>query len=228
MDTLIPSTSLFLGIIPALILLLIGVKGFEKLLKQKNIFLAFIVGLIIGFITAVVEIYTGDLPIYLIVIFPIFEELFKTIILNIRRLQEKPETVLYGLTLGLGIGAVATSAAILRGTLNAGDYLGLGLTVIGSCGLIMLQGATGVIIGYGVYRGNVPRYATFAIVLHMIFMTGLFFVQVLSGIAVVVTVYLFIAGLLLYGYATRVIMPKLTVEGQRRKRTQKEIEIKNK
>ena len=228
MDNFIPSASLFLGIIPALILLLISVKGYEKSLKQKNIFLVFIVGLIVGFVTVVVEIYSGDIPIYIILIFPIFEELFKTIILNIRRFQEKPETVIYGLTLGLGVGAVATSASILRGTLQAGDYLGLGLIVVGSCGFIMLQGATGVIIGYGVYKGKVPRYVTFAIVLHIIFIMGLFFVQVLSLQVVIITTYLFIAGLIFYWYATKKIMPMLIIESQRRKRTQKEIEIKNK
>ncbi len=228
MATLIPSASLFLGIIPALVLLLISVKGFEKTLKQKNIFLTFIVGLIVGFITVAVEIYTGDIPIYLIVLYPVFEELFKTIILNIRRLQEKPETVIYGLTLGLGVGAVATSASVLRGTLNAGDYLGLGLIVVGSCGFIMLQGSTGVLIGYGIYRGKTPRFVTFAIFLHMIYMVGLFFMQVFSSEAAAITVYLFVGGLLLYWYATRRVIPKLTVEGQRRKRTIKEIEIKNK
>jgi hypothetical protein len=227
MDSFIPSTSLFLGIIPALILLFISIKGYEKSLKQKNIFLSFIVGIIIGIITVGVEIYTGDLPIYIIVIFPIFEELFKTIILNIRRLQEKPETILYGLTLGLGVGSVATSASVLRGTFQAGDYLGLGLVVFGSCGIIMLQGSTGVIIGYGVYKGKVTQYVTFAIVLHIIFIMGLFFVQLLS-IEVAVVLYLFIVGLILYWYATKKIMPQILAESQRRKRTQKEIEIKNK
>jgi hypothetical protein len=226
MDNYIPSTSLFLGIIPALILLFISIKGYEKSLKHKTIFLSFIVGIIIGFIITVIEIYTGDIPIYIIVIFPVFEELFKTIILNIGRLQEKPETVFYGLTLGLGLGSVATSASILRGTLQAGDYLGLGLVVFGSCGIIMLQGATGVLIGFGVYKGKVAQYVAIAVVLHIAFITGLFFVQVLR-ISVVVVTYLFIAGLIIYWYATKKIMPQILREGQRRKRTQKGIEIKN-
>jgi len=226
MANFIPATSLFLGIIPALILLFISVKGYEKTIKQKNIFLAFIVGIIIGFIIVVVEIYYRTLPlIYFIVVFPIFEELFKTIILNIRRLQEKPDTVFYGLTLGLGIGSVATSASILQGTLPAGDYLGLALVVIGSCGVIMLQGSTGIIIGYGVFRSKVSQYVLFAIVLHMIFMTGLYTTQIFfQGTAAVA--YLFIAGLLLYWYSTKKIMVQILVESQRRKRTQKEIDIK--
>jgi hypothetical protein len=226
MDSFIPSTSLFLGIIPALILLFISIEGYEKSLKHKNIFLAFIGGIILGFITVVIEIYTGDIPIYIIVVFPIFEELFKTIVLNIGRLQEKPETVLYGLTLGLGFGSVATSATILRGTFQAGDYLSLALVVVGSCGIILLQGATGVLIGFGVYKGKVAQYVTVAIVLHILLFAGLFFVQILSTTMVIVA-YLFTVGLILYWYATKKIMIQIRLEGQRRKRTHKEIEIKN-
>jgi hypothetical protein len=227
MANYIPSTSLFLGIIPALILLFISIKGYEKTTKHKNIFLAFIGGIIIGFIATILEIYTGDVPIYIIVLFPVFEELFKTIILNIGRLQEKPETVIYGLTLGLGMGAVATSASILRGTLQAGDYLGLGLVVLGSCGIIMLQGGTGVLIGFGVYKGKLTHYVTLAVVLHIMCFAGLFVVQVsLNNITVIVT-YLLIVGLIIYWFATMKIMPRLLTESQRRKRTQKEIEIKN-
>jgi hypothetical protein len=225
MDSFIPSTSLFLGIIPALILLFISIKGYEQSLKHKNIFLAFIGGIVIGFITIVIEIYTGDLPIYIIVVFPLFEELFKTIILNIGRLQEKPETVIYGLVLGLGFGSVATSASVLRGTFPAGDYLSLGLVVFGSFGIIMLQAATGLMIGYGVYKGKVAQYVTVAIILHIVLIAGLFIIQITS-VSVVIVTYLFIAGLVIYWYATKRIMPQILLEGQRRKRTQKEIEIK--
>jgi hypothetical protein len=227
MDSFIPSASLFLGIIPALILLFISVRGYEASLKHKNIFLAFIAGIIVGFIAIVVEIYTGNVPIYIIVIFPIFEELFKTIFLNIGRLQEKPETVIYGLTLGLGFGSVATSASILRGTIPAGDYLGLGLVVFGSCGTIMLQAATGVIIGYGVYKRKVATYVMMAIILHIALIAGLFVTQILSNGVIVVT-YLFFGGLLIYWYATQKVMPQIILESQRRKRTQKEIDIKSK
>jgi hypothetical protein len=226
MDGVIPSTSLFLGIIPALIFLYISIKGHEDYLKHKNIYLAFIGGIIAGFIAAVLEIYTGDVPIYFIVAFPIFEQLFKTIILNLRRLQEKKETVIYGLTLGLGFGSVATSASIIRGTFQAGDYLTLGLVIGGSCGIIMLQGATGALIGYGVFRRKLSIYLTFAVILQILVNSGLFIVQVLP-VGYVVT-YLFITGLILYWYAIKKILPKILVEGQRRKRTHKEADIKSK
>jgi RsiW-degrading membrane proteinase PrsW (M82 family) len=224
MDNFIPSASLFLGIIPALLFLLISVRGYEGFLKQKNIFLAFIGGIIIGFVAAVLEIYTGDVPIYIILAFPVFEQLFKTIILNIGRLQEKRETVIYGLTLGLGFGAVSTSASIIRGTIKAGDYLSLGLVIFGSFGIIMLQGATGVLIGFGVYKKELMKWVIFAILLQIIFNTGVIIIQRFS-IYIIVT-YLFVFGVIIYWYATKKIMPRILLESQRRKRTQKDIGIK--
>lgn len=224
----IPSTALFLGIIPALVLLYISIKGHEDYLTHKYIYLAFIGGIIIGFIAAVIEIYAGAVPaLYVIVVFPVFEQLFKTIILNLRRLHEKKETVIYGLTLGLGFGSVATAAALIRGTLSAHDYLGLALVVFGSIGLIMLHGATGLFIGFGVFRGKLTRFVTLAIVLHILLYTGLFFIQTTNNTYVIVS-YLFIGGLLYFWYATRKILPQVIVESQRRKRTQKEIDIKTK
>lgn len=222
MNGFIPSTALFLGIIPALILLFLSTKGHEGYIKHKTIYLAFIGGIIAGFIAAVIEIYTGDIPIYIIVVFPIFEQLFKTMILNLRRLQEKQETVIYGLTLGLGFGSVATSASIIRGTFQAGDYLTLGLVVFGSCGIIMLQGATGALIGYGVFKGKLAKYVTTAVIIHMVLNAGLFIVPINF-----VVYYLFILGLIVYWYTIKKILSRILVESQRRKRTQKEIKIKS-
>jgi len=225
MSSFIPSASLFLGIVPALIFLLISVRGYEGFLKQKNIFLAFIGGIIIGFAATVLEIYTGDLPIYIILAYPVFEQLFKTIILNIGRLQEKRETVIYGLTLGLGFGSVSTSASIMRGTISAGDYLSLGLVIFGSLGIIMLQGATGVLIGYGVYKKELTKWVIAAILLQISYNIGIVIVQGLS--IYIVVIYLFVFGLIIYWYGTRKIMPRILLESQRRKRTQKEIELKS-
>lgn len=225
MSSVVPAASLFLGIIPALIFLYIGVRGYEGFLKQKNIFLAFIGGIIIGFVAVAVEIYTGEYPVFIILLYPVFEQLFKTIILNIGRLQEKRETVIYGLTLGLGFGSVSTLASIIMGSLSTSDYLALGLTIFGSFGIIMLQGATGVLIGFGVYKKELIRWVVIAILLQMSFNLGIVLVEELS-IYVVVT-YLFVYGLIIYWYSTRKIMPKILVESQRRKRTQKEIEIKS-
>jgi len=226
MSSYIPAASLFLGIIPALILLYITIGGYEGHAKQKNIFVSFIVGIIIGFAAAVIELVTKNgAGLIVIILYPLIEQLFKTVILNARRLQEKQATVVYGLVLGLGFGAISTPVSIIMANIQGNDLLLLGLVLIGSFGIIMLQGATGVMIGYGVYTTKLPKYVLFAVVVEIPMIIGIN-VQGLPQIGVVLFVFAY--GLFLYWYATRRIMSRLLSEGLRRKRTNKDIGIKSK
>lgn len=226
MNSFIPQTSLFIGIIPALIVLYIALKGYEGKFKDKIIFLTFIVGIIIGFISAVVELFSREIPlIFYIIFFPVLEQLSKTIILNIGRFQEKQETTIYGLSLGLGFGSVFTPAAIIMGNFQEIN-LALISAVIGSIGIILFHAATGAIVGYGVYTHKLSTYLTVAIFLQLpitsvIALTNLFNVSYIQ-------IGLVIYGIVVYWYATKKIMPRILVESQRRKRTQKEIDIKRK
>ena len=227
MNTFIPQTSLFIGIIPALIILYIGLKGYEGHFKDKLIFLTFIVGIIIGFISAVIELFTTSgigLIIY-IILFPVLEQLSKTIVLNLGRFQEKQETTIYGLSLGLGFGSVFTPAAIIMGNFQEINVAFIA-AIIGSFGIILFHAATGAIIGYGVYSHKLTTYLTFAILLQipittLIGVTNLF---TISYLQISIVIY----GIIVYWYATKKIMPRILQESQRRKRTQKETDIKSK
>ena len=227
MNNFIPQTSLFIGIIPALIILYIGLKGYEGHFKDKLIFLTFIVGIIIGFISAVIELFTTreiGLIIY-IILFPVLEQLSKTIVLNLGRFQEKQETTIYGLSLGLGFGSVFTPAAIIMGNFQEINFAFIA-AIIGSFGIILFHAATGAIIGYGVYSHKLSTYLTFAILLQIpittvIGVTNLFTISYLQ-------ISLVIYGIIVYWYATKKIMPRILQESQRRKRTKKEIDIKGK
>jgi len=226
MNYFIPQTSLFIGIIPALIILYIGLKGYEGHFKDKLIFLTFIVGIIIGFISAVIELFTRDVGLIIyIVLFPILEQLSKTIVLNLGRFQEKQETTIYGLSLGLGFGSVFTPAAIIMGNFQEINFAFIA-AIIGSFGIILFHAATGAIIGYGVYSHKLSTYLTFAILLQIpittvIGVTNLFTISYLQ-------ISLVIYGIIVYWYATKKIMPRILQESQRRKRTKKEIDIKGK
>jgi len=227
MNNFIPQTSLFIGIIPALIILYIGLKGYEGHFKDKLIFLTFIVGIIIGFISAVIELFTTreiGLIIY-IILFPVLEQLSKTIVLNLGRFQEKQETTIYGLSLGLGFGSVFTPAAIIMGNFQEINFAFIA-AIIGSFGIILFHAATGAIIGYGVYSHKLSTYLTFAILLQIpittvIGVTNLFSISYLQ-------ISLVVYGIIVYWYATKKIMPRILEESQRRKRTKKEIDIKGK
>ena len=89
----IPQTSLFLGIIPALVLLYISLKGYEGHYKDKTIFLTFVVGIILGVIAAFAQSLTFAGVIIYIILLAFFDQLLKTIVLNLRRLQGKRETM---------------------------------------------------------------------------------------------------------------------------------------
>ena len=227
MNNFIPQTSLFIGIIPALIILYIGLKGYEGHFKDKLIFLTFIVGIIIGFISAVIELFTtrGIGLIIYIILFPVLEQLSKTIVLNLGRFQEKQETTIYGLSLGLGFGSVFTPAAIIMGNFQEINVAFIA-AIIGSFGIILFHAATGAIIGYGVYSHKLSTYLAFAILLQipittLIGVTNLF---TISYLQISIVIY----GIIVYWYATKKIMPRILQESQRRKRTQKEIDIKSK
>jgi len=226
MNNFIPQTSLFIGIIPALIILYIGLKGYEGHFKDKLIFLTFIVGIIIGFISAVIELFTRDVGLIIyIILFPVLEQLSKTIVLNLGRFQEKQETTIYGLSLGLGFGSVFTPAAIIMGNFQEIN-LAFIAAIVGSFGIILFHAATGAIIGYGVYSHKLSAYLIFAILLQIpittvIGVTNFFSISYLQ-------ISLVIYGIIVYWYATKKIMPRILEESQRRKRTQKEIDIKRK
>jgi len=224
MNNFIPQTSLFIGIIPALIILYIGLKDYEGHFKDKLIFLTFIVGIIIGFISAVIEIFARDVGLIIyIILFPILEQLSKTIVLNLGRFQEKQETTIYGFSLGLGFGSVFTPAAIILGNFQEINIAFIG-AIVGSFGLILFHAATGAIIGYGVYSHKLSTYLTFAILLQIpitavIGVTNLFSIGYLQ-------ISLVVYGIIVYWYAIKKIMPRILEESQRRKRTQKETNIK--
>jgi hypothetical protein len=226
MSSVIPQTSLFIGIIPALIILYLGLKGYEGRFKDKIIFLTFIVGIIIGFVSAVIELITPGIGLIVyIVLFPVLEQLFKTIVLNIGRFQEKQETTIYGLSLGLGFGSVFTPAAIIMGNFQEIN-LSFIAAIIGSLGIILFHAATGVLIGYGVYAHRLSTYLTTAILLGIVITTviGVTNLFKVSYLQIILVIY----GILVYWYATKKVMPRILEESQRRKRTQKEIDIKSK
>jgi len=223
MNSFIVQTSLFIGIIPALVLLYIGLKGYDGYFKDKLIFLTFIVGIIIGTITVAIEYFTRTVGVFYILLFPILEQLFKTIVLNLGRFQEKQETTIYGLSLGLGFGSVFVPASIMG--LESLDLTFLA-AIIGSLGLLLFHAGTGVLIGYGVYSKKLPKYLTITILLHLV-ITTLTLITTLTQSSYLQIIFI-LYGILVFWYAITKIMPRILNEAQRRKRTQKHIEIKSK
>ena len=223
----IPQTSLFLGIIPALILLYISLKGYEGHYKEKNIFLTFVVGIILGFFAAIARSFTLPLVIAYIILFALFEQLFKTIILNIGRFHEKRETTIYGLSLGLGFGSVFTPFLIIAvSSLVTSDVYALSLIVIGSLGIILFHGATGACIGYGIYAGELTKYLLAAMIVQIPFNFIIDMMIVSSDDSSLYLKLGIVAGLVIYGgivfwYVVKKIMPKILSRSRKRDKSRK-------
>jgi hypothetical protein len=212
----LPQASLFLGIIPALILLFIGLKGYDEYYKEKNIFLTFVLGIILGFIAALIELFTLTIGVLIIILFPILEQILKTMILNVGRLQKKRETVIYGLSLGLGFGSIFTPVSIILANIQTESILLIASIILGSIGIILVHGATGLIIGYGIFIGKLMKNYVFALILHIpvttwFFLTGIYKLETLQ-------VYLVLYGIFIYWYATKKIMPQILNRSKRRKK----------
>ncbi len=211
--SVLPQTLLFLGIIPALVLLFVSLKGYDGFYKDKIVFLTFISGIIAGFISILIEWYTVGVGIWFIILFPILEQLVKTIILNVSRFHGKKETVVYGLSLGLGFGSIFTPFSIIVTNVEGGNDLLVVLVALGSFGIILMHAATGLGIAYGIYTYNLRKYLMFSILVYLpvtftIFLTALYNVGHLQVI-------LIIYGLIVYWYATKKIMPRILNESKK-------------
>ncbi|UCD13160.1 MAG: protease PrsW [Thermoplasmatales archaeon] len=223
-DIVLPQASLFLGIIPALILLYISLKGYEVHYKDKNIFLTFVIGIVFGFFAAIARIYTVPLVIIYIISIAIFEQLFKTIILNLRRLQEKKETTIYGLSLGLGFGAIFTPFLLISvGSSTISNLHIFLLIIIGSFGFILFHAASGAYIGYGIFAGKLTKFLALAIIVQLPFniisdLTRLYFT---TNYFAYLQVGLVLYGLIFFWYVVKKIMPRILSQSQRRKRRKK-------
>jgi hypothetical protein len=128
-------------------------------------------------------------------------------ILNIGRLQRKRETTIYGLSLGLGFGSMFIPFAIISSSFPSGyDLLGISLAILGSFGIILLHGATGVLIGYGIYTGELLKYFLFAVLFYL--PVTISYLTVFYDIGYL-QFGLVPYGLIIYWYATTRIMPKI-------------------
>ena len=201
--SLLPQASLFLGIIPALFLLFVGLKGYDGYYKEKNVFISFIIGIILGVISMIMEllIYYSEILILLIILFPLLEQILKLMALNIRRLQGNKSTVIYGLTLGLGFGSIYAPVLLIWLTnYETESFLIMISVIIGSIGMLLLHGSTGIIIGYGVFTKKIIYYYVIAVILTIPF-TAFFY-----SVEINLLFLMIIPGIILFWYSKNKIM----------------------
>jgi len=216
----IPQALLFLGLIPVLILFYISLKGYDELFHFKNVFVTLILGMFIGVVALIIEANTVAAGVLFIILYPLLEQLFKTMILNLRRFHGRNVTVIYGLSLGLGFGSIfILSSLILLFIGGSVDTFSLLLTVFGSLGIIMMHGATGVYIGFGVYSYKLVKYVLLSILVHIPITAWIYITTLLNKGYLQLAIFPY--GILLYWHATTKIMPKILLDKNKTRKSKK-------
>jgi len=215
---------LFLGIIPALIILYIFLKKYEGHYSESGVFKTFMAGIFLGFLAALLRIYVNPAPLLIvfIVIFAFFEQLLKTIVLNLGRLQLKKETTIFGFSIGLGFGTVFTPFLLIAAAAATQiDNRSIILITAGSVGIVLFHGATGAYIGYGIYQGKLMRYLFTAIIIQIPFnvLIDLTRVSISNQYFALYQVGLIAFGALLFIYVITKIMPQILTKDAKTKKS---------
>jgi hypothetical protein len=171
------TVSSIIGFAPAILLLYILLRRYEEYFAGRNLFLFFALGMVLGMIITVFQMVSPLTLLVFVILFPIFEESAKLVILNWPKLKGKQETVYYGAAMGLGIGSMAIIAIAFSVFMDFPETLGNPQTyfdlILLSFNFSLLQGATGVIIGYGCAKNDVMKFFLRAIIIHAVY--NLFF-----------------------------------------------------
>jgi len=177
----------------------------------------FVFGIILGFIAALIEIFTIASGILLVILFPVLEQVMKMALLNLRRFHGKRSTVIYGLSIGLGFGSIFTPVSMILASVDAISNVSLLAILLGSIGIIFIHGATGAVIGYGVYEEKTFTYYIYAVLVHLpvtlwFFITGYYN---MSQLQVGIIVY----GIIVYWYVKKHIVENVLRQKENRNRT---------
>lgn len=215
------AVSSVIGFAPAILLLYILLRRYEGLFEDRMIFFFFTGGIVAGMIITAFHLVSDDfilehLDLSLLVfvlLFAMFEESAKLVILNLPRFHLKHETAYYGAALGIGIGSMAIVAISFRQfTVNPGSFgdpLAMFGFIVLSFNFCLLQGATGAMIGFGCAKGEVLRFFLRAVMYHSAY--NLFILLFMWRVPGVMYVSLFLASLFafwLYWYVLRYVMPR--------------------
>jgi hypothetical protein len=168
-----------IGIAPALALMYWTMKDYtypkveKPFFDDRKLFPMLAVGMMVGVVIYIVQNSFNMALVLFALIFAVIEELVKLLILNFKRFQKKLDTPFYGLVLGLGIGSMMGFGAVWVSmlslasggqALNLEDYVILAVVAIQ---FVVLNGATGAIIGIGSARGYPFNYFANATLTHI-------------------------------------------------------------
>ena len=166
-----------LGFVPMMLLLYYTLKDYEDYFEDKQLFFALLIALFLGTLGAVFHIGIGItyniVEVMIIIVgVAIFENIVKVTVLKLKRYGKKYDTTYYGVSFGLGFGAMIVVGKSYEYFLYPPPDVGV--TVGGVIGLILfavtvslLHGALGPWIGYGIYQDDLLRYVSIAVMIQI-------------------------------------------------------------
>jgi hypothetical protein len=168
-----------IGIGPALALMYWTLKDYtypaveKPFFDDRRLFGLLAVGMVLGVgLYAVQQYFPIEMVLYAL-LFAIIYEIVKLMVLNLKRFSRKLDTPFYGLTIGLGMGAMVAVGYVWSSLItmaiggispNLRDYAVLIILAVQLC---LLNGATGAIIGVGVTKGQPFGFLANAILVHL-------------------------------------------------------------
>jgi hypothetical protein len=164
-----------LGIGPALAMMFWTLRDYtypkvdRPFFDDRKLFALLAVGMVIGVVVFVLQSYFNLGFLLFALLFAVFEELIKLIILNMPRFARKLDTSFYGLSLGLGIGSTMAFGVVFS-TIQQWGELGVEtwlLVIIVGVQMVLLHASAGAMIGTGTARGEVRGYFAQAGLLHI-------------------------------------------------------------
>ncbi len=172
--------SFLIGIIPVFIILFYTVKNYEGYFEDRHFFFGLLTSLFLSVLAGFIHIiifagipaYFGLVGLAVIIIgLAIFETMVKLVFVNLPRFKREYDTTFYGASFGFGFASfivIAISYINITGELGASVEVILSLIMFG-LGIIFIQGALGIYLGYGVHKQELVRYAIYAILIQMPF-----------------------------------------------------------
>ena len=174
------TTSFLIGIVPVFVILFYTVKNYEKYFEDRHFFFALLTSLFLSVVAGFVHIliYAG-LPAFFDIVgfaviligLAIFETMVKLVFANLPRFKREYDTTFYSASFGFGFASfivIAISYINITGELGASVESILSLVMFG-LGVVFIQGALGIYLGYGVHKHELTLYAFYAVLMQLPF-----------------------------------------------------------
>ncbi len=164
-----------IGIIPSMVMMYVLFAEFEGAFEENKMLQFLALGMVLGTFSAIIhrftiaEIgtdYTFSLLIF-VVGYSMVEELSKIVVINFPKLADIGHNlVFYGAVLGFGMSTTITISFSFNIVARTGQIQIITMIMF-AIFQALLQGATGAIIGYGVFTNQRKSYYQRAIMFHM-------------------------------------------------------------